>query len=128
MKSLLEKHADWRQRRCTKKRWLPATSHWRKRWLNALCIIRLRWLQKPKQLLDLLGVPWVDAKAEGEGQAAVMAAKGQLDVVATQDWDALLYGTPLLVRNLMSHGSKQHGRVVQGAENHPWTKCSMRTN
>jgi len=66
-----------------------------------------------KQLLDLLGVPWVDAKAEGEGQAAVMAAKGQLDVVATQDWDALLYGTPLLVRNLMSHGSKQHGRVVQ---------------
>ena len=66
-----------------------------------------------KQLLDLLGVPWVDAKAEGEGQAAVMAAKGQLDVVATQDWDALLYGTPLLVRNLMSHGSKQHGRVVK---------------
>tara|TARA_B110000305_G_scaffold234470_1_gene292565 strand:+ start:2799 stop:3914 length:1116 start_codon:yes stop_codon:yes gene_type:complete len=66
-----------------------------------------------KQLLDLLGVPWVDAKAEGEGQAAVMAAKGQLDVVATQDWDALLYGTPFLVRNLMSHGSKQHGRVVQ---------------
>jgi len=66
-----------------------------------------------KQLLDLLGVPWVDAKAEGEGQAAVMAAKGQLDVVATQDWDALLYGTPFLVRNLMSHGSKRHGRVVQ---------------
>ena len=66
-----------------------------------------------KQLLDLLGVPWVDAKAEGEGQAAVMAAKGQLDVVATQDWDALLYGTPFLVRNLMSHGSKRHGRTVQ---------------
>jgi flap endonuclease-1 len=65
-----------------------------------------------KTLLDLLGVPWVDAKAEGEGQAAVMAALGQLDAVATQDWDALLYGTPILIRNMMTDGNKQHGRVV----------------
>ncbi len=70
-------------------------------------------VDETKQLLDLLGVPWVVAEAEGEGQAAVMAAKGQLDIVATQDWDALLYGTPHLVRNLMSDGSKQHGRVVR---------------
>lgn len=70
-------------------------------------------VDETKHLLDLLGVPWVVAKAEGEGQAAVMAAKGQLDIVATQDWDALLYGTPHLVRNLMSDGSKQHGRVVR---------------
>ena len=66
-----------------------------------------------KKMLDLLGVRWVDAAAEGEGQAAVMAVKGQLDIVATQDWDALLYGSPILVRNLMSHGSKRHGRTVK---------------
>ena len=70
-------------------------------------------VDETKHLLDLRGVPWVVAEAEGEGQAAVMAAKGQLDIVATQDWDALLYGTPHLVRNLMSDGSKQHGRVVR---------------
>lgn len=69
-------------------------------------------VDETKKLLDLLGVPWVVAAAEGEGQAAVMAAKGQLDVVATQDWDALLYGTPRLVRNLMSDGTRQHGRTV----------------
>tara|TARA_B100001093_G_C26847573_1_gene1023602 strand:+ start:2837 stop:3865 length:1029 start_codon:yes stop_codon:yes gene_type:complete len=69
-------------------------------------------VDETKKLLDLLGVPWVVAAAEGEGQAAVMAARGQLDVVATQDWDALLYGTPRLVRNLMSDGTKQHGRTV----------------
>ena len=69
-------------------------------------------VQETKQLLDLLGVPWVDAKAEGEGQAAVMAALGQLDAVATQDWDALLYGTPILIRNMMTDGTKQHGRLV----------------
>jgi flap endonuclease-1 len=66
-----------------------------------------------KKMLDLLGVRWIDAAAEGEGQAAVMAVKGQLDIVATQDWDALLYGSPILVRNLMSHGSKRHGRTVK---------------
>ena len=72
-----------------------------------------KMVEETKQLLDLLGVPWVDAKAEGEGQAAVMAAIGQLDAVATQDWDALLYGTPVLIRNMMTDGNKQHGRVVR---------------
>ena len=65
-----------------------------------------------KEMLDLLGVKWIDAAAEGEGQAAVMAAKGELDIVATQDWDAILYGTPVLVRNLMSAGSKRYGRTI----------------
>ena len=70
-------------------------------------------VEETKQLLDLLGVPWVDAKAEGEGQAAVMAALGQLDAVATQDWGALLYGAPILIRNMMTAGNKSHGRVVK---------------
>ncbi len=70
-------------------------------------------VEETKELLDLLGVPWVDAKAEGEGQGAVMAALGQLDAVATQDWDALLYGTPVLIRNMMTAGNKSHGRVVK---------------
>jgi len=69
-------------------------------------------VEETQRLLDLLGVPWVTAAAEGEAQAAVMAAKGQLDVVATQDWDALLYGSPVLIRNMMDDGSKRYGRVV----------------
>ena len=68
--------------------------------------------EQTKKLLDLLGVPWVDAAAEGEGQAAVMAKRGELDIVATQDWDALLYGSPVLIRNLMSHGKTRMGRLV----------------
>jgi flap endonuclease-1 len=70
-------------------------------------------VEETKQLLDLLGVPWVDAKAEGEGQGAVMASLGQRDAVATQDWDALLYGTPVMIRNMMTAGNKSHGRVVK---------------
>ena len=69
-------------------------------------------VEETQRLLDLMGVPWVTAAAEGEAQAAVMAAKGQLDVVATQDWDALLYGAPVLVRNMMDDGTKRYGRVI----------------
>jgi flap endonuclease-1 len=69
-------------------------------------------VEETKRLLDLMGVPWVAAAAEGEAQAAIMAANGQLDVVATQDWDALLYGSPVLVRNLMDDGTKRYKRVV----------------
>ena len=69
-------------------------------------------VQETKDMLDLLGVPWVGAAAEGEAQAAVMAQRGHLDVVATQDWDALLYGSPVLVRNLMADGTKRYGKTV----------------
>ena len=65
------------------------------------------------EMLRLMGIPAFRAKAEGEAQAAVMAANGQLDVVATQDWDALLYGAPIVIRNLTSDGSKRMGRVIR---------------
>lgn len=65
------------------------------------------------EMLHLLGVPAFRAAAEGEAQASVMAAKGDLDLVATQDWDALLYGSPVLIRNIMSDGSKRMGRTIK---------------
>ncbi len=65
------------------------------------------------EMLSLLGVPAFRAAAEGEAQAAVMAARGDLDVVATQDWDALLYGAPILIRNVMSDGRKRMGKTIK---------------
>ena len=41
-----------------------------------------------------------------------MAKNGELHAVATQDWDALLYGAPIMIRNLMSHGTKKFGRTL----------------
>ncbi len=68
------------------------------------------------EMLKLMGIPAFRAAAEGEAQAAVMAANGQLDVVATQDWDALLYGAPIVIRNLTSDGSKRMGRIIRAQE------------
>lgn len=70
-------------------------------------------VEESMEMLSLMGIPAIRAKAEGEAQAAVMAANGQLDAVATQDWDALLYGAPVVIRNLTSDGSKRMGRIIR---------------
>ena len=55
-------------------------------------------------LLDALNVPWVEAPSEGEAQAVRMCEDGALDSVGSQDYDALLFGAPVLVRNLTIRG------------------------
>jgi flap endonuclease-1 len=60
-----------------------------------------------KQLLNAMGLPWVQAPAEGEAQAAYMARKGDVYAVATQDYDSLLFATPRLIRNLTISGKRK---------------------
>lgn len=55
-------------------------------------------------LLDALNVPWVEAPSEGEAQAVRMCEDDALDSVGSQDYDALLFGAPTLVRNLTIRG------------------------
>lgn len=66
-----------------------------------------------RQMLDLLGIANIEAPMEAEGAAAVRAARGEFAAVASQDWDTLLYGAPVMVRNLTSHGTKKFGRLVR---------------
>jgi flap endonuclease-1 len=58
-------------------------------------------------LFDLLDVPVVEAPAEGEAQAAYMARRGDADYVGTEDYDALLLGAPLTLRQLTSKGDPE---------------------
>ncbi len=68
-------------------------------------------VQETKELLDALGLPWVQALADGEAQAAYMCAKKQVYSVASQDLDSLLFGAIKLVRNLtVSERKKLPGR------------------
>ncbi|WP_136687599.1 flap endonuclease-1 [Halorhabdus amylolytica] len=64
-------------------------------------------LETTRELLDLLDVPVIDAPAEGEAQAAHMARKGDVDYVGTEDYDALLFGAPLTLRQLTSKGDPE---------------------
>jgi len=51
-----------------------------------------------QRLLDLLGIPWVEAPGEAEAQAAYMAANGDCWAAESKDFDTLLFGTPRLAR------------------------------
>ncbi len=64
-------------------------------------------VDQSKKLLDLLGIPWVQAPSEGEAQAAYMARKGDVWASASQDYDSLLFGTPILIRNLGITGRRK---------------------
>jgi flap endonuclease-1 len=60
-----------------------------------------------RELLDRLDVPYVEAPAEGEAQAAHMAATGQADYAGSEDYDTLLFGAPLTLRQLTSKGDPE---------------------
>ncbi len=64
-------------------------------------------IEETLALLDGLGVPWIKAPSEGEAQMSHMARKGDVWAGASQDFDAILFGTPNLVRNLTLAGKRR---------------------
>lgn len=60
-----------------------------------------------KKLLDLMGVPWIQAPSEGEAQAAHLTRRGDADYCASQDYDSLLFGAPKFVRNITISGRRK---------------------
>ena len=60
-----------------------------------------------KKLLNLMGIPWIQAPSEGEAQAAHLAKRGDADYCASQDYDSLLFGAPKLIRNVTISGKRR---------------------
>ncbi len=66
-----------------------------------------RMLEESKNLLDLLGIPWIQAPSEGEAQVAHLLSTGKVDYGASQDFDTVLFGASKLVRNLTLSGRRK---------------------
>jgi len=64
-------------------------------------------VEDAKRLLGLMGLPFVQAPSEGEAQAAHLVRRGDAWAVASQDFDSLLFGSPVLVRNLALTGRRK---------------------
>ncbi len=64
-------------------------------------------VQDAKKLLEAMGIPWIQAPAEGEAQAAYIVMKGDAWASASQDYDSLLFGSPRLLRNLTITGKRK---------------------
>jgi flap endonuclease-1 len=63
--------------------------------------------ESSKELISYLGLSIVNAPSDGEAQAAYMCSKGDVWASASQDFDSILFGTPMLVRNMTITGRRK---------------------
>ena len=64
-------------------------------------------VEDSKKLLDLFGIPHIQAPSEGEATAASLTITGQAFASASQDFDSILFGAKRLVRNFTNSGRRK---------------------
>ncbi|XP_064552204.1 flap endonuclease 1 [Drosophila montana] len=79
--------------------------------------------REAKELLKLMGVPFVDAPCEAEAQCAALVKAGKVYATATEDMDALTFGSCKLLRYLTYSEARKmpvkefsYDKVLQGLE------------
>jgi flap endonuclease-1 len=78
-----------------------------RRYASATAHLDRTMIEDSKKLLDLMGIPWIQAPSEGEATAAHLTQRGVADFVASQDYDSLLFGAPKLARNVTISGKRK---------------------
>jgi len=63
--------------------------------------------ESSRELLKCMGLPIIDAPSDGEAQGAYMCLRKDVWAAASQDFDSLLFGTPVLVRNVTMTGRRK---------------------
>lgn len=72
--------------------------------------INSEMIEEAKDLLDAMGLPYIEAPSEGEAQAAYMSTydySGDIYAVGSQDWDCLLFGADTMVKNLTTRKTRK---------------------
>jgi flap endonuclease-1 len=64
-------------------------------------------IQDAIKLIKSLGLPVIQAPSEGEAQATYMVKQGDAYATVSQDYDNLIFGCPILVRNLSIAGKRK---------------------
>ncbi|MBI2044541.1 flap endonuclease-1 [Candidatus Pacearchaeota archaeon] len=68
---------------------------------SQLVKINEEMILESKELLEAMGIPVIQAPSEGEAEAAYLARiKEEIYASVSQDYDSLLFGTPMLIQNL----------------------------
>ncbi len=71
-----------------------------KKFASRTSVLTREMVEEAKKLVDAMGCPVIQAPSEGEAQAAFMVTQGDAWAEVSQDFDALMFGVPRLVRNL----------------------------
>ncbi len=104
----LEARRQYRQR--ARKEWEDAVRRgdYSSAWSKAVTMNSLTQAMQDdaRKLLAMLGVPYVRAPQEGEAQAAHMASQGDVWAANSRDYDAVLFGSPRLVRYVTISGQE----------------------
>jgi flap endonuclease-1 len=74
---------------------------------QATSVLTSDMVQESKQLLSLLGIPFIQAKSEGEAAAAHLTRIDFAFASASQDYDSVLFGAKRLIRNLTVSGKRK---------------------
>ncbi len=64
-------------------------------------------IEESKELVKALGFPVVEAQGEGEAQASWLVISRIADGVVSQDYDSLLFGAPVIYRNIAVTGRRK---------------------
>ena len=70
-------------------------------------VLRDEMVEDSKRLLELFGIPYIQAPSEGEATAAHLTITGKAHASASQDFDSLLFGARKLVRNFTNSGKRK---------------------
>ena len=72
-------------------------------WKNQTVHISPMFAEKAKDVLTLLGLPYLQADGEAETLCSFLGINGHVDAVLSDDTDVLAYGTPLVFSNITRH-------------------------
>ncbi|MFC2134748.1 flap endonuclease-1 [Bacteroidota bacterium] len=78
-----------------------------KKYASRTSVLTSEMIDEAKQLIKALGMPVVDAPSEGEAQCSAMVENGDCYAVVSQDTDSLVFGAPLVVKNLTVSGRRK---------------------
>ncbi|MEK6969567.1 MAG: flap endonuclease-1 [Nanoarchaeota archaeon] len=70
-------------------------------------VLNKEMIEDAKKIIRALGLPIVQAPSEGEAQTAFMVKQGDAYASVSQDYDNLIFGCPVLVRNLSIAGKRK---------------------
>lgn len=78
-----------------------------KKFAQQTSVLRDEMVEDSKRLLELFGIPHIQAPSEGEATAAQLTITSMAYASASQDFDSLLFGAKKLVRNFTNSGKRK---------------------
>lgn len=73
----------------------------------ATSVLTNKMIEESKNILSLLGIPYIQASSEGEATAAYLTKINLAYTCASQDYDSILFGAKRLTRNLTISGKRK---------------------